>query len=75
MSNLDRLATIHKTEKNRYHFYKQHYQKHFKAYKYKKINLLEIGVGGYENLLSGGRIITHVEIFFSFCENFLIRYF
>jgi hypothetical protein len=53
MSNLDRLATIHKTDKNRSHFYTQHNQKHFKPFKYKKINLLEIGVGGYEHPLSG----------------------
>ena len=54
ISNLDKLASIHKTDKNRYHFYTQHYQKHFNSYKFKKINLLEIGVGGYENTLSGG---------------------
>ena len=54
ISNLTRLADIHKTDKSRYHFYTQHYQQHFKPYKYKKINLFEIGVGGYKNPLSGG---------------------
>lgn len=70
MSNLDKLASIHKTDKNRYHFYTQHYQKHFKPFKYKKINLLEIGVGGYENPLSGGESLRMWKTFFPFAKIF-----
>lgn len=75
MSNLDKLASIHKTDKNRYHFYTQHYQKHFKPYKYKKINLLEIGVGGYENPLSGGESLRMWKTFFPFAKIFSLDIF
>jgi hypothetical protein len=68
MSNLDKLASIHKTDKNRYHFYTQHYQKHFNSYKFKKINLLEIGVGGYENPISGGESLRMWKSFFPFAK-------
>lgn len=70
MSNLDKLASIHKTDKNRYHFYTQHYQKHFTPFRYKKINLLEIGVGGYENPLSGGESLRMWKTFFPFAKIF-----
>lgn len=70
ISNLDKLASIHKTDKNRYHFYTQHYQKHFNSYKFKKINLLEIGVGGYENPLSGGESLRMWKSFFPFAKIF-----
>lgn len=75
MSNLDKLATIHKTDKNRYHFYTQHYQKHFKPFKYKKINLLEIGVGGYEHPLSGGQSLRMWKTFFPFAKIFSLDIF
>ncbi|MGO4906215.1 class I SAM-dependent methyltransferase [Flavobacterium sp. W20_MBD1_R3] len=75
MSNLDKLATIHKTDKNRYHFYTQHYQKHFKPFKYKKINLLEIGVGGYEHPLSGGESLRMWKTFFPFAKIFSLDIF
>jgi len=69
-SNLDKLATIHKTDKNRYHFYTKHYQNHFKPYRYKKINLLEIGVGGYDNPLSGGQSLRMWKSYFPFAKIF-----
>lgn len=75
MSNLDKLASIHKTDKNRFHFYTQHYQKHFKPFKYKKINLLEIGVGGYENSLSGGESLRMWKTFFPFAKIFSLDIF
>jgi hypothetical protein len=75
MSNLDKLATIHKTDKNRYHFYTQHYQKHFKPFKYKKINLLEIGVGGYEHPFSGGESLRMWKTFFPFAKIFSLDIF
>lgn len=70
MFNLDKLAIIHKTDKNRIHFYTKHYQKHFMPYKYKKINLLEIGVGGYDNPLSGGESLRMWKTFFPFANIF-----
>jgi len=70
MFNLDKLASIHKTDKNRIHFYTQHYQKHFKPFQLKKINLLEIGVGGYENPISGGQSLRMWKSFFPFANIF-----
>ena len=74
-ANLDKLASINKTYKNRYHFYTQHYQNHFKPYRYKKINLLEIGVGGYENPLSGGESLRMWKSFFPFAKIFSLDIF
>ena len=68
MYNLNSLATIHKTDKNRYHFYTQHYQLHFRPFQFKKINLLEIGVGGYENPISGGESLRMWKSFFPFAK-------
>lgn len=75
MSNLTRLADIHKTDKSRYHFYTQHYQLHFNPYKYKKISLFEIGVGGYENPLSGGESLRMWKSFFPFAKIFSLDVF
>ncbi|MFV8368161.1 class I SAM-dependent methyltransferase [Flavobacterium sp. LB2R40] len=75
MSNLDKLASIHKTDKNRYHFYTQHYQKHFKPFKFKKVKLLEIGVGGYENPLSGAESLRMWKTFFPFAKIFSLDIF
>jgi demethylmacrocin O-methyltransferase len=75
ISNLDKLASIHRTDKNGSHFYTQHYQKHFKPYKYKKISLLEIGVGGYENPLLGGESLRMWKSFFPFAKIFSLNIF
>jgi len=74
-SNLTKLATIHKTDKSRYHFYTPHYQRHFSPYKYKKINLLEIGVGGYEDPLAGGESLRMWKSFFPFAKIFSLDIF
>jgi len=75
MFNLDKLASIHKTDKNKYHFYTQHYQNHFRPYKYKKIKFLEIGVGGYDNPLSGGESLRMWKSFFPFAKIFSLDIF
>ncbi|HSF54714.1 MAG TPA: hypothetical protein VLA71_13225 [Algoriphagus sp.] len=43
------MGEIHGTDKIIGHFYTQHYQHHFSPYRNKKIKLLEIGVGGYDD--------------------------
>lgn len=48
------LATKHKADKWNLHWYAQHYDVHFQKFRNQKFNLLEIGVGGYENTQSGG---------------------
>jgi hypothetical protein len=75
MFNLNKLATVHKTDKNRFHFYTQHYQNHFKRFKFKKIKLLEIGVGGYDNPLSGGQSLRMWKSFFPFARIFSLDIF
>src|SRR6185295_3664424 len=47
------------------HSYMNHYQSHFESYKFQKINLLEIGVGGYENPTEGGRSLRMWKKYFS----------
>ena len=45
--NLSKLAKIYKSDKWGRHFYTVHYQSHFRKFKFKRVNLFEIGVGGY----------------------------
>ena len=54
ISDLNKLAHIYKTDKWGEHSYTPHYKTHLKKYRLKKINLLEIGVGGYEDPQAGG---------------------
>lgn len=62
--NLDGLATAFGTDKNNDHFYTQHYQHHFQAFRNKKINLLEIGIGGYDDPHGGGQSLRMWKAFF-----------
>lgn len=65
-NNLNKLGHIYGTDKIRGHFYTPHYMTHFRKFKYKKINLLEIGVGGYENPLQGGESLRMWKRYFPF---------
>jgi hypothetical protein len=47
--DLDALAIIHKTDKWNKHWYTQHYDTHFRRMRTRKLNILEIGVGGYDS--------------------------
>lgn len=53
-SELSQLAIKHGTDKWGHHWYTDHYHKHLKHLKDSPINLLEIGVGGYEFPDRGG---------------------
>jgi len=46
-SNLDILAMANATDKNTYHRYTQHYARHLALYRRKRVKLLEIGIGGF----------------------------
>lgn len=70
--DLNKLAQIFKTDKYGIHFYTPNYQTHFKSIKNKKINLLEIGVGGYKNPLSGGNSLRMWKAYFSKANIFAI---
>lgn len=53
-NDLTFLAQLFGTDKWGEHWYTPHYAFHFKSIRKKKINLLEIGVGGYDKPFSGG---------------------
>jgi len=53
-SNLKALAVINNTDKWGSHWYAGHYETHFAGLRRKRINLLEIGIGGYDDPGLGG---------------------
>ena len=62
--SLTTLATLYKSDKWGMHWYAQHYDKHFQRFRDKKFNLLEIGVGGYENTAAGGESLRMWKSYF-----------
>ncbi|MBI2810511.1 MAG: class I SAM-dependent methyltransferase [Candidatus Melainabacteria bacterium] len=64
-ADLSLLAYMHETDKYGYHSYIKHYQKHFSPLRSKRLNLLEIGVGGYESPTSGGASLRMWKQYFS----------
>jgi len=62
--NLNKLAEVYETDKFGIHFYTQHYETHFAPAKNKKIKLLEIGVGGYDDPNKGGSSLRMWKNFF-----------
>ena len=65
-NNLNALAQIYKTDKWGNHNYTEHYAKHFRKFKYKRIKLFEIGVGGYHDKDIGGNSLRMWKRYFSF---------
>lgn len=63
-NNLIKLATFYKTDKWNQHWYAQHYQKHFESLRKKRLNLLEIGIGGYDNPNKGGESLRMWRAYF-----------
>jgi len=55
-NDLKRLAIFHGTDKDRNHSYIQHYKTHFNSIRKRKLNILEIGVGGYKKLTGGASL-------------------
>ena len=71
-NDLNKLAVIHGTDKWNLHWYTQHYAKHFYHLKDKKMNMLEIGVGGDDNPLKGGNSLRMWKSYFSKAKIFAI---
>jgi len=65
-NNLNKLAQIYKSDKYGKHFYTIHYQHHFRKFKFKRVNLLEIGVGGYHFPDIGGNSLRMWKRYFPF---------
>lgn len=74
-SNLTHLAKVYSTDKWGEHYYTPHYQLHFQPFKYKNINLLEIGVGGYDDPLKGGASLRMWKRYFPFAKIFSLDIF
>lgn len=64
--NLNILAIVFGSDKNGGHNYTQYYARHFRKYRMKKIKLLEIGIGGYENPHKGGESLRMWKKYFPF---------
>ena len=58
------LATIYGSDKWNTHWYAQHYEHHFRPLRHRPVNLLEIGVGGYDNPTAGGASLRMWKRFF-----------
>jgi len=63
-NNLELLAWKHGTDK-REHGYMEFYQSHFSSLRRKKLNILEIGVGGRDDPKSGGASLRMWQEYFS----------
>ncbi len=63
-SDLVLLARLHGTDKWGTHQYALHYQKHFERLRNRRLNLLEIGVGGQENPKIGGHSLRMWKDYF-----------
>lgn len=64
--NLQKLGLMFNTDKAVGHFYLPHYQKHFRPFKFRSINILEIGVGGYERPGYGAHSLRMWKSYFWF---------
>ena len=63
-NDLNRLALLFRTDKWGSHWYTQHYQRYFQPIKGQRLNLLEIGVGGYEYSDQGGHSLRMWKSYF-----------
>ena len=53
-TDLSALAAFYGSDKWGSHWYARHYQQHFSPLRWKKLNILEIGAGGYDDPHKGG---------------------
>jgi hypothetical protein len=63
-NDLNRLARLYGTDKWGEHWYTRHYERYFRAIRNKRLNLLEIGVGGYDSPTRGGRSLRMWKAYF-----------
>ena len=69
-ADLNLLAKVYRTDKNGAHFYTPNYKTHLQKYRSKRINLLEIGVGGYHYPDAGGNSLRMWKRYFPFGKIF-----
>jgi hypothetical protein len=63
-NDLNRLALLFGTDKWGSHWYTQHYQRYLRPLKDQRLNVLEIGVGGYESSEEGGESLRMWKAYF-----------
>ena len=63
-NDLLKLTTIFGSDKWGYHWYAQHYIPYFEPLRRKRLNILEIGIGGYAKTDSGGSSLFVWEAYF-----------
>jgi demethylmacrocin O-methyltransferase len=62
--DLCKIAKLCETDKESGHHYAKHYQRHFESLRRERLNILEIGIGGYENPNEGGESLRMWKIYF-----------
>ncbi|MEH2082682.1 MAG: hypothetical protein V7K89_22680 [Nostoc sp.] len=62
--DLIKLATFYGCNKWSEHCYAQHYNKHFAPLRLKKLKILEIGIGGYDDPKAGGESLRMWKAYF-----------
>ena len=62
--NLSKLALGFGSDKEGSHYYAQHYQHHFEPLRFKKLNILEIGIGGSQDPTQGGSSLRMWKAYF-----------
>jgi hypothetical protein len=63
-SDLTKLAVLFGTDKEGAHHYPKHYQRQLQSLRTKKLNILEIGIGGYEDPRKGGESLRMWKAYF-----------
>jgi demethylmacrocin O-methyltransferase len=63
-NNLTKLAIINKTDKGTTHQYTKHYEFHLSKKRKQRLNILEIGIGGYQNPNLGGESLRMWKYYF-----------
>ena len=62
--DLARLARLFKTDKGDQHGYLRHYTKYFASLRHRRLNILEIGIGGYSAPTYGGASLRMWKAYF-----------
>ena len=63
-SNLNKLAWVFNTDKWKVHRYTEQYAHYFSPLRFKRLRILEIGVGGYKDPRSGGNSLRMWKAYF-----------
>ena len=63
-NDLTELARLYRTDKWGMHWYTPHYDRYFRGIKSRSLNILEIGVGGYDSADQGGGSLRMWKAYF-----------